>query len=58
MHEAITLGVHIGIYQPCYKPKRTLLAMSERTGRSVSQVIIEVLYTGLVELQELDELEE
>ncbi len=27
--------------------KRTLVAMSERTGMSVSQVIDEVLYTGL-----------
>jgi hypothetical protein len=30
--------------------------MSERTGMSVSQVTDEVLYTGLVEMQELDEL--
>ena len=33
--------------------KRTLVAMSERTGTSVSQVADEVLYTGLVEMQEL-----
>ena len=33
--------------------KRTLVAMSERTGLSISQVTDEVLYTGLVELQEL-----
>ena len=33
--------------------KRTLVAMSERTGMSVSQVADEVLYTGLVEMQEL-----
>ena len=33
--------------------KRTLVAMSERTGMSVSQVTDEVLYTGLVEMQEL-----
>ena len=38
--------------------KRTLVAMSERTGLSVSQVTDEVLYTGLVEMQELEELEE
>ena len=38
--------------------KRTLVAMSERTGLSVSQVTDEVLYAGLVEMQELDELEE
>ena len=36
--------------------KRTLVAMSERTGMSVSQVTDEVLYKGLVEMQELDEL--
>ena len=38
--------------------KRTLVAMSERTGLSSSQVTDEVLYTGLVEMQELSELEE
>ncbi|HIG78140.1 MAG: hypothetical protein ABGY11_08610 [Candidatus Thioglobus sp.] len=38
--------------------KRTLVAMSERTGMSVSQVTDEVLYTGLIEMQEVDELEE
>ena len=37
--------------------KRTLVAMSERTGMSVSQVTDEVLYTGLIEMQEMDELE-
>ena len=31
--------------------------MSERTGMSVSQVTDEVLYTGLVGMQEMDELE-
>ena len=36
--------------------KRTLVAMSERTGMTVSQVTDEVLYTGLVEMQELPEL--
>jgi len=30
--------------------------MSERNGMSVSQVIDEVLYTGLIEMQEMDEL--
>ena len=34
--------------------KRTLVAMSKRTGMTVSQVADEVLYTGLIELQELD----
>ena len=36
--------------------KRTLMAMSERTGMTVSQVTDEVLYTGLVEMHELPEL--
>ena len=36
--------------------KRTLVAMSERTGMSVSQVTDEVLYKGLVEMQELPDL--
>ena len=34
--------------------KRTLVAMSERTGMTVIQVTDEVLYTGLIEMQELD----
>ena len=34
--------------------KRTLLGISERTGMSVSQVSDEVLYTGLIEMRELD----
>ena len=37
--------------------KRTLVAISERTGLCVSQVADEILYTGLVEMQELPELE-
>ena len=36
--------------------KKTLVSISERTGMSVSQVTDEVLYTGLVEMCELDEL--
>jgi hypothetical protein len=36
--------------------KKTLVSMSDRTGMSVSQVTDEVLYTGLVEMQEMDEL--
>ena len=36
--------------------KRTLVAMSERTGLSISQVTDEVLYAGLIGMQELDEL--
>ena len=38
--------------------KRTLVSMSGRTGLSISQVTDEVLYTGLIEMQEMDELEE
>ena len=34
--------------------KRTLVAMSVRTGMTVSQVTDEVLYTGILEMQELD----
>ena len=34
--------------------KRTLVSMSERTGMTVSLVTDEVLYTGLLEMQELD----
>ena len=33
--------------------KKTLVSMSERTGMSISQVTDEVLYAGLVEMQEL-----
>ena len=36
--------------------KKTLVSMSERTGLSVSQVTDEVLYAGLVGMQEIDEL--
>ena len=36
--------------------KHTLVTISERTGMSVSQVTDEVLYTGLIEMQELPEL--
>ena len=34
--------------------KRTLVSMSKRTGMTVSQVADEVLYTGLIEMQEID----
>ena len=34
--------------------KRTLVAISERTGMTVSQVADEVLYKGLIEMHELD----
>ena len=36
--------------------KRTLVGMSKRTGLSVSQVTDEVLYTGLIDMQELPDL--
>ena len=38
--------------------KRTLVSISKRTDMTVSQVTDEVLYTGLVEMYELEELEE
>ena len=38
--------------------KKTLVSMSECTGMSISQVTDEVLYTGLIEMQEMEELEE
>ena len=38
--------------------KKTLVSMSKRTGMSVSQVTDEVLYAGLIEMQELPELDE
>ena len=34
--------------------KRTLVGMSKRTDMTVSQVTDEVLYTGMLEMQELD----
>ena len=37
--------------------KHTLMSMSERTGMTVSQVADEVLYAGLLEMQELDATE-
>ena len=40
------------------KIKQTLVSMSKRTGMSVSQVADEVLYTGLLEMQELPDLSE
>ena len=49
----VNLGIHIGVYQPFPDLKRTLVAISERTGLSISQVVDEVLYTGLVEMQEI-----
>ena len=36
--------------------KRTLISISERTSLSVSQITDEVLYKGLVQLEELPEL--
>ena len=52
------IGVHIGVYQLHPDIKRTLVAMSDRTGMSISQVADEVQYTGLIEMQELPELED
>ena len=36
--------------------KLTLIAISDRTGMSISQVTDEVLYAGLIEMQELPAL--
>ena len=36
--------------------KHTLVTISDRTGMSVSKVTDEVLYIGLIEMQELPEL--
>ena len=36
--------------------KRTLMGISQRTGMNVSQVSDEVLYTGLIQMQELPAL--
>ena len=38
--------------------RHTLVAVSERTGMTVSQVTDEVLYKGLVEMYELEELDD
>ena len=37
--------------------KRTLVAMSERTGLTASQIVDEVLYTGLIQMHEMPKLE-
>ena len=37
--------------------KKTLVSMSKRTGMSVSQVTDEVLYKGLVDMYEMEEIE-
>ena len=52
------LDVHIGVSEPSPELKRTLVAMSERTGMSINQVTDEFLYTCLMEMQELPELED
>ena len=52
------LGVHIGVSEPSPELKRTLVAMSERTGMSINQITDEFLYTCLMEMQELPELED
>ena len=46
----LSATIHPGI-------KRILAGMSERTGMTVSQVADEVLYTGLIEMQEMDQPE-
>ena len=47
----LSATIHPGI-------KHTLNAISDRTGLTLSQVTDEVLYTGLIEMQEMEELEE
>ena len=48
-HPVLSATIHPDI-------KRILVTISERTGMSVSQVTDEVLYAGLIEMQELPEL--
>ena len=48
-HPVLSATIHPDI-------KRTLVAMSKRTGMTVSQVTDEVLYKGLVQMEELPEL--
>ena len=38
--------------------KHTLVAISDRTGLSISQVTDEVLYKGLIEMYEMEELDD
>ena len=42
---------------PALTSNAPLWLMSERTGMTVSQVTDEVLYKGLIGMQEMDELE-
>ena len=52
---ALQLWKHTGLQATIHPDiKRTLVSMSVRTGMTVSQVIDEVLYNGLLEMQELD----
>ena len=48
----------INVYVKGPSKNRTFVAMSESTGLSISQVADEVLYEGLVEMQELPALKE
>ena len=43
-------------YRHMNHQERTLISMAERTSLSVSQVTDEVLYKGLVQMEELPEL--
>ena len=53
VHSGRLEGLLLGsIDHPDIKP--TLVGMSERTRSTVSQVADEVLYTGLITMQELD----
>jgi hypothetical protein len=42
----VIISEGLGVYQLHPDLKRTLIALSERTGLSISQVTDEVLYTG------------
>ena len=43
--------------KPCHSPGNSVCDL-ERTGLSISQVTDEVLYTGLIEMQEMEELDD
>jgi len=58
----VSLGVTTMWNAPCSRLPSTQtssepVTVSERTGMSLSQLTDEVLYTGLIEMQELPELE-
>ena len=51
---ALQLQKHSGLQATIHPDiKRTLMSMSKRTVMTVSQLTYEVLYTGLINMQEL-----